>query len=79
MPETQKLRHTASDKVHVAGELNDKVQRCSRCGAKIAYNSELKWEAGASVLSRRGGMMVLTDAEAAEFRACGRKAVEVSK
>lgn len=84
MPETRTINHTASDKVHVAGSPDGAIQRCTRCHAKIADNGDNRWapafwRVGTSVLSRRIGKSVLTEDQAAEFRACGRKAGEVSK
>lgn len=90
MPETRKLKHTASDKVHVVGSPEGMIQRCTRCGAKILDNGGFAfeggrpvfksvWPVGSLVLSRRRGQSVISAEDAREFRACGRKAGEVSK
>ncbi len=69
------------DKVHIPGELDmlTRVQRCIRCHARIDSNrfwpnrEPSAWAVGVPVLSRRTGMKRLTEAEATQYRPCGRQ------
>jgi hypothetical protein len=69
-------------KVHIAGALVGRVQKCTRCHARIDSNrlwpekwEPSAWSQGALVSSDgRRNMSVVTEAQAATLRVCGRTA-----
>lgn len=78
----EKIRRTKSDKIHIPGAPEGKVQRCIRCHARIDANRQWDdsiftpsfWPIGVPVLNSSHGAGVVTERQAAQFRACGRKA-----
>ena len=74
------MTHHENAIIHTPGKLDDSgIQRCTRCHAIIFRRAD-GWSEGSRgwqglVVSDRKGKSIISEAEAAQYRPCGRKAV----